>query len=29
MTSTFDDCLSKMMTGWRFSPPTNERDSSF
>jgi hypothetical protein len=29
MTSTFDDCLSKMMTGWRFSPPTSERDSSF
>src|SRR5690349_9729954 len=27
MTSTFDDCLSKMMTGWRFSPPASERDA--
>ena len=29
MTSTFDDCLSKMMTGWRFSPPASESESSF
>jgi hypothetical protein len=29
MTSMFDDCLTKMMTHWRFSPPASESESSF
>jgi len=29
MTSKFDECLTKMMGGWKFSAPSSEASSSF